>query len=382
LAVAIWLLALVLLSSLRSCVRPLVEVQAFFNHYPFHECTWDLLHRSQKGSSRLTRLPAWMNRFDWLLDHFVVEFLRGPLGNTTFDIFKSLGRTPDHRRAKDVRTVFASPLRVSELLTAARADFDGGRSDRVVVFGGSDVTLSKAFGRTDSERRQAVGELRRYFGTILFEARDVDVDGVLTMPVGLVEQYFRAKGGLEGAVAAIAAARTDASFKARGVLAAMGATSSTADICRDVEFVERFDVGTASRAACESRTQLQSWATSPAAEEAAVDFRSIDPASWYSELSTYRFVIAPLGTGIQSHKQLEALLVLTVPIVQRGSFPVFDDLVKLGFPLVVIDDWAEITPSNLSRWWDELSPQLARFRHSCLTAEAYWGLVNGERHCR
>merc|ERR1712176_1152026 len=99
------------------------------------------------------------------------------------------------------------------------------------------------------------------------------------------------------------------------------------------------------------------------------------------ELASYRFVLAPLGTGLQSQKQLEALLVLTVPIVQRSSFPVFDDLVFLGFPMVVIDNWVEVTPSSLSEWWRELSPRLVHFRYHCLTTEGYWWIVSGQEKC-
>jgi hypothetical protein len=33
-----------------------------------------------------------------------------------------------------------------------------------------------------------------------------------------------------------------------------------------------------------------------------------------------------------------------------------------GFPLVVVDDWDEITPAKLDEWWAELSPKLDNAR--------------------
>ena len=41
--------------------------------------------------------------------------------------------------------------------------------------------------------------------------------------------------------------------------------------------------------------------------------------------------------SVQTPKTVEALLVLTVPIVERGPWPAHDDLIELGFPIVVVD---------------------------------------------
>jgi len=77
--------------------------------------------------------------------------------------------------------------------------------------------------------------------------------------------------------------------------------------------------------------------------------------------------------------------VLTIPISTReGSArgfktePAFDDLKKLGWPMVVLDQWSEITKPKLDEWWDELSPRLVSFRKNCLTTEGFWRIVTGQ----
>merc|ERR1712157_693929 len=96
-----------------------------------------------------------------------------------------------------------------------------------------------------------------------------------------------------------------------------------------------------------SRVQAERWLESEAAAMAGVERRTIPPASWIVELTKYRFLLSPMGDEIQSPKMTEALLVLTVPIVQRGPYTTHDDLVQLGWPIVVVDEWREVTSTNL-----------------------------------
>jgi hypothetical protein len=51
---------------------------------------------------------------------------------------------------------------------------------------------------------------------------------------------------------------------------------------------------------------------------------------------------------------------MTIPITLR--YKAFQDLRDYGFPLVVVDDWDEITPAKLDEWWAELSPKLDNAR--------------------
>lgn len=51
---------------------------------------------------------------------------------------------------------------------------------------------------------------------------------------------------------------------------------------------------------------------------------------------------------------------MTIPIVQRT--PAHEDLVVLGYPMVIVDKWSEISQKRMDQWWDELSPRLEQAR--------------------
>ena len=69
---------------------------------------------------------------------------------------------------------------------------------------------------------------------------------------------------------------------------------------------------------------------------------------YWQELAKYKFLLAPRGQGIQAPKIAEAWMVKTLPIATKN--PTFLDLKDLGYPLVLLDEWAEVTPRNLERW--------------------------------
>uniref|UniRef100_A0A7S1LJ66 Uncharacterized protein n=1 Tax=Alexandrium catenella TaxID=2925 RepID=A0A7S1LJ66_ALECA len=127
-----------------------------------------------------------------------------------------------------------------------------------------------------------------------------------------------------------------------------------------------------------SRYLAMKWLASPASKQTGVVATEFPGYAWWSGLSRYRFLLSPMGDEIQAPKNVEALLVLTIPIIQRGPYSVAHDLQGLGFPVVVLDEWEEITPSNLSAWWRALSPRLPSFRANCLTTAAFWRMMTGE----
>jgi len=57
--------------------------------------------------------------------------------------------------------------------------------------------------------------------------------------------------------------------------------------------------------------------------------------------------------------------------------PAFDELKAMGWPIVVVDSWREITREKLDAWWGELSPRLLSFRQNCLTTEGFWRIISG-----
>lgn len=81
-----------------------------------------------------------------------------------------------------------------------------------------------------------------------------------------------------------------------------------------------------------------------------------DFISYFKDIASSKFVISPPGSGHDCYKTWEALLVGTIPIVKRSPIiPIFKDL-----PVLIIDDWNEITESFLNEKYAEIASKSYR----------------------
>eukprot|EP00415_Alexandrium_ostenfeldii_P002120 UN2120 len=129
------------------------------------------------------------------------------------------------------------------------------------------------------------------------------------------------------------------------------------------------------------RMKAHEWVQTRAAADAGVEHQHTAPLAYFETMAQYRFVICPFGSGIQSNKFFEALLVLTVPIVRRiGPVSLYDDLISYGFPVLVVDDWANITAERVNDYWKSVAPALPRIRQRCLTVDGFWRIFTGANH--
>mmetsp|Transcript_58680 Transcript_58680/g.181951 ORF Transcript_58680/g.181951 Transcript_58680/m.181951 type:complete len:435 (+) Transcript_58680:213-1517(+) len=306
--------------------------------------------------------------------------------------------------AADPRTVWAAADGLERLFQLAEERLDDRRSDRVVVFSGTEVPLSQAFGASPAERGATIARLRRYFGRIVYQIKDIELEHVSAAPMGFGWGYALKYLGLlcKGAYPAtrnrIAHAFLEledlftvanASAKTRAVLATGGVTATWLEDPALPALVRRFrrqGVGfPPSNSSLEvvsdsfkSRRQMRAWARSSAARAAGVEFRIVPSTEWWQELSTYRFLLSPIGSAIQTAKTVEALLVLTVPIIQRGGFALHDELVHMGFPIVIVKNWTQVTAAAADGWWRALSPRLESFRRHCLSMDGFWRMLIGQ----
>ncbi len=82
-----------------------------------------------------------------------------------------------------------------------------------------------------------------------------------------------------------------------------------------------------------------------------VDFqrRKVRRIELWEAKTAYAFVASPHGNGLDCHRTWESLVLGNIPIVKRSSLdPLYE-----GLPVVIVDDWREITASSLARWRDE-----------------------------
>jgi len=86
--------------------------------------------------------------------------------------------------------------------------------------------------------------------------------------------------------------------------------------------------------------------------------------SWKNQID-YAFVISPHGHGLDCHRTWEALILGCIVIVKKsGLDPMYQEL-----PVLIVDDWNEITPELLKHTVVEFKDK--RFNYEKLTLD-YW----------
>lgn len=369
--------------------------QAFIDHYPVQEFI-PSAPQQLYGRTRLLQLPSFVARFDCHLwcdgqwppceppaPRTLLSCVSGSLSNASV-VRRGLLEAADAREA-------------AKAIAAAVGPGDEGPS--ALVIQGGWAHLSEVLGDNDEERAATTARLVSAFGSVSAGGYDFKRPGIRAFPIGLAESYMRRTW--RSAKAAIESASLEPASKPRGVLAGLSTThyfykammelkqqyslpveSKTSDVIPLLTDWQGQPVHYATVVA--ARYVMHNWLQGggPEANGISVDYRTVDKSQWWSELAKYRFLMSPLGDYIQTAKTTEALLVLTVPVVERGPYIVHDELVNLGFPIVVVERWSEMTIERLEEWWEALSPRLESFRRKCLTSEAYWQMAIGElSHC-
>jgi len=120
--------------------------------------------------------------------------------------------------------------------------------------------------------------------------------------------------------------------------------------------------------------KLNTWSPRQGADRFAssrpyVDRRLVSRDDWFVTIGKYQFLLCPTGNGVQSSKAIEALLVNTIPIVLAEAAWV--DLRQRGYPLLVINRWADIDNLSLHNIWNSLAPHLPEFRWN-LSNSGWW----------
>jgi hypothetical protein len=81
---------------------------------------------------------------------------------------------------------------------------------------------------------------------------------------------------------------------------------------------------------------------------------------FYRQLTRSKYVISPQGAGQDCHRVYESLLCDAIPIVHTS----FLDTLYKRLPVVIVNDWAEVTESFLNENYDSLFNHLKEWK-SC-----------------
>ena len=92
------------------------------------------------------------------------------------------------------------------------------------------------------------------------------------------------------------------------------------------------------------------------------------------ELKTYKFCLSPPGRGLDTHRAWEALMMGTIPImISTTQDHLFEKL-----PVVIVDDWEQITTQFLNKKYEELIQKTYDFD---ILYTPYWdNLINIDKY--
>lgn len=96
--------------------------------------------------------------------------------------------------------------------------------------------------------------------------------------------------------------------------------------------------------------------------------RKVRRNNLWKQKTQFAFVASPHGNGLDCHRTWESLVLGNIVIVQKSALdPLYD-----GLPVVILDDWDEITRDNLIRWRDQYAEAHSdpAVRHRL--TNAYW----------
>lgn len=71
------------------------------------------------------------------------------------------------------------------------------------------------------------------------------------------------------------------------------------------------------------------------------------------EMATFKFVISPHGAGLDCYRTWEALQLGCFPVVKKSALDCLYD----GLPVVIVDDWSQVTEAFLEQKYQEMTQQ-------------------------
>ena len=82
----------------------------------------------------------------------------------------------------------------------------------------------------------------------------------------------------------------------------------------------------------------------------------------------YAFSICPYGNGVDTHRVWEDLILGCIPIVKSSPL----NSLYQGLPVVIVNDWSELTEANLERWYEQYGDAFTNPSYREKLTNCYW----------
>ncbi len=233
------------------------------------------------------------------------------------------------------KSVFCHPKILSSFVEFLKNNFETSERDSFLVIGGEDTLLSK-------QNKETIFTLKKFFKKIFYEAYDVYTKDVEIMPIGLTEFYLR---GIEDLVYELSNTNKK---KEKLVMSAFGAfwpqlNNVIKDRMTAIEF---------------------------SSKNLFINSGPFEREKYFENLSTHKYMLCPLGNGMQSPKIIEAILNCCIPIMTDNITS--RSLKKKGFPILIFNEWSEISEKKLNENYDQLENEIKKFRDKIKDLNKWW----------
>lgn len=94
----------------------------------------------------------------------------------------------------------------------------------------------------------------------------------------------------------------------------------------------------------------------------------VDSDELYTNYGKHAFVISPHGRGLDCYRTWDALFMGAIVIVKRSPL----DVLYRGLPVVIVDDWGELTQDNLVEWLSQYGDDFDRAQLKQQLRLDYW----------
>jgi hypothetical protein len=86
----------------------------------------------------------------------------------------------------------------------------------------------------------------------------------------------------------------------------------------------------------------------------------------------YAFSISPHGNGLDCHRTWEDLILGCIVIVKSSPL----DVLYEGLPVVIVNDWSEVTKENMASWINKYSNAFTDYKYrQRLTSDYWWSKI-------
>lgn len=258
-------------------------------------------------------IPHWLQRFDWLCG-----WAHGWADPSSFP-----------------RSVYCHPDALQGLLRFLESNYTQGDPNAFLVAGGEDTRLSQ-------QDPYIIKRLKTFFQNIYYEAYDVAHVDVDVMPIGLTEFYLR---GVEEDVRFAVRSQKE---KQNLVLSAFGQfwpelNKTINDRSMALDFADR---------------------------SSFVTCGPFERSEYWSQLAHHKFMLCPLGNGVQSPKMFEGFLTRCVPIMTDSI--VARRLAAKGAPILIVDSWEQLSFDYLDEVYPNFKGMIDDFFDIASNLDDYW----------